>query len=147
MQRAPPEPLDGEARLILVVEDEFLIAMELEAVLEESGFRVLGPAATVQAALQLLDQQRPHAAVLDMNLRNETVVPVARVLRRMAVPFAIASAYGAASWPRDEALDGAPSLGKPTSTATLIAAMHEILTTDSGPTTDSGQGRSSTSGS
>ncbi|TNC63128.1 response regulator [Rubellimicrobium roseum] len=118
--------------------------MELEAVLEESGFRVLGPAATVQAALQLLDQQRPDAAVLDMNLRNETVVPVARVLRRMMVPFAIASAYGAAAWPRDEALDGAPSLGKPTSTATLIAAMHEILVTDSGRTTDSGQGRSST---
>lgn len=125
MQRAPPQPLDGEARLVLVVEDEFLIAMELE----EGGFRVLGPASTVTAALRLLDQQRPDAAVLDMNLRNELVTPVAQALRRMAVPFAIASAYAQAAWPQDDALDGAPSLGKPTSPATLIAAMHDLLAT------------------
>ena len=123
--RAPP---DGEPRLILVVEDEFLIAMELEAVLEESGFRVLGPAATVQMALQLLDQQRPDAAVLDLSLRNEMVTPVAQVLRQIGVPFAIASAYDAAAWPLDEALDGAPTLGKPTSPITLIAVMQDLLT-------------------
>jgi DNA-binding response OmpR family regulator len=129
LQRAPPAPLNGEARLILVVEDEFLVAMELEAVLEEGGFRVLGPVSTVQAALKLLDQQRPHAAVLDLNLRNETVTPVAQVLRRMQVPFAIASAYSTATWPQDTALDGAPSLGKPTSPTQLIATLHDLLTT------------------
>ena len=128
MQRAPPEPLDGEARLILVVEDEFLIAMELEAVLEEGGFRVLGPVSTVQAALRLLGEHRPHAAVLDLNLRNETVTPVAQVLRTMEVPFAIASAYSTSTWPQDNALDGAPSLGKPTSPTMLIATIHDLLT-------------------
>lgn len=97
MSHDPPAPLDGAARLILVVEDEFIIAMELAEVLEEGGFRVLGPVSTVMAALKLLDQHRPDAAVLDLNLRNEMVTPVAQVLRRMAVPFAIASAYGAAA--------------------------------------------------
>jgi DNA-binding response OmpR family regulator len=112
-----------------VVEDEFLIAMELAEVLEEGGFRVLGPAPTVQAALKLLDQHRPDAAVLDMNLRNEMVTPVAQILRQMAVPFAIASAYGTSAWLHDDALNGAPSLGKPTSPTKLIAVMQELLTT------------------
>jgi DNA-binding response OmpR family regulator len=118
---------DGEARTILVVEDEFLIAMELAEVLEDGGFEVLGPASTVQAALRLLDQRSPHAAVLDLNLRNEMVTPVAQVLRGMKVPFVIASAYGAALWPQDAALDGVRNLGKPTAPKTLIAAMQDLL--------------------
>lgn len=124
----PPAPLDGVAYLVLVVEDEFLIAMELTEVLEEGGFRVLGPASTVSAALKLLDQHRPDAAVLDLNLRNEMVTPVAQVLRRMTVPFAIASAYSSSQWPQDDTLQGVPSLGKPTSPTRLIAVLHELLT-------------------
>ena len=103
--------------------------MELAAVLEKGGFDVLGPASSVSAALKLLDQQRPEAAVLDLNLRNEMVTPVAQVLRRMAVPFAIASAYGTSAWPQDDALHGAPSLGKPTSPTKLIALLQELLAT------------------
>jgi hypothetical protein len=79
-----------------------------------------------------------------MNLRNETVVPVARVLRRMAVPFAIANAYSESAWPRDVALNGAPSLGKPTSPTMLISIMHELLTTDRGRASGPGQDRPST---
>ncbi len=87
----PPASPDGEAYLILMVEDEIFIAMELAAVPEEGGFRVLGPVSTVMAALRLQDQPRPDAAGLDLNLRNGTVTPVAQVLRRMEVPFVIAS--------------------------------------------------------
>ena len=47
-----PPPPDG--RLVLVVEDEFLIALDLEQLLRRHGWRVLGPAATVAAALRLL---------------------------------------------------------------------------------------------
>jgi DNA-binding response OmpR family regulator len=101
--------------------------MELAAVLEKGGFDVLGPASSVSAALKLLDQQRPEAAVLDLNLRNEMVTPVAQVLRRMAVPFAVAGAYQAAVWPQAGALDGAPSLGKPTSPPRLIAVLQDLL--------------------
>jgi DNA-binding response OmpR family regulator len=118
---------NGGARTILVVEDEFLIAMELAEVLEDSGFEVLGPVSTVQAALKLLDQHSPHAAVLDLSLRNEMVTPVAQVLRRMKVPFVIASAFGAALWPRDAALDGVQNLGKPTPPKALITAMRGLV--------------------
>ena len=55
-QTPQPRP-DG--RLVLVVEDEFLIAMDLELLLQEHGWRVLGPAATVDQALRLLAGKTP----------------------------------------------------------------------------------------
>ena len=67
---------DGPA--VLVVEDEFLIAMDLECLLERNGWRVLGPAATVKEALRLLDGETPDVALLDVNLRGEMVTPVRR---------------------------------------------------------------------
>ena len=72
-------PKGGSSRslLVLVVEDEFLIAMDLEAMLREHGWRVLGPAATVEEALRLLDGggETPDVALLDVNLRGRTVAP------------------------------------------------------------------------
>ena len=65
--QAPEPPSRDLSPLVLVVEDEFLIALELERVLGRQGWRVLGPAPTVGAALRLLDGggARPDAAVLD----------------------------------------------------------------------------------
>lgn len=127
IQRASHQLPEPQAYLVLVVEDELLIAMEVTAVLEESGFRVLGPVASVRAALTLLNQQRPDAAVLDMSLRGEMVTPVAHILRRMGVPYVIASAYDRADWPQDEALNGIPNLGKPTSPSDLTTALGSLL--------------------
>lgn len=127
MAGSPPAPPRGPASLVLVVEDEILIALDLAATLEEAGYRVLGPAPTVAMALSLLGQQRPDAAVLDMSLRDGMVTPVAWLLRRMEVPFVVASAYGRSALPDDEALAGAPSLGKPTSGAVLLPAMEDLL--------------------
>ncbi|MBP1807713.1 response regulator [Rubellimicrobium aerolatum] len=127
MAGSPPTRPLGPACLILVVEDEVFIALDLAATLEEAGYRVLGPAGTVAAALRLLGQERPDAAVLDVNLRGEMVTPVARLLRKMAVPFALASAYGRKEMPEDEALAGAVHLGKPTGPAKLLAALSDLL--------------------
>lgn len=101
--------------------------MELTAVLEDSGFQVLGPAASVPEALGLLKHQQPHAAVLDMNLGGEPAVPVARMLRRMEVPFTVASAYARSSWPNDDVLDGVVSLGKPTAPRELVRTLRELI--------------------
>ncbi len=74
---------------ILVVEDEFLIAMELAQTLRRAGYQVVGPAASLGTAFELLRHVRPDAAVLDVNLAGERVTPVAEVLRAMAVPFVL----------------------------------------------------------
>ena len=57
--------------LILVVEDEALVAIMVQDMLEELGFAVLGPAGTVAAAFHLLKGAVPAAAVLDCNLGQD----------------------------------------------------------------------------
>jgi CheY-like chemotaxis protein len=113
--------------VVLVVEDEFLIAMDLEAMLKEHGWRVLGPAATVAEALGLLeDGKTPAVALLDVNLRGETVVPVAEVLSERGVPIVLASAYDRAGSIADVLAD-APNVGKPAQERHLLAALKRAV--------------------
>ena len=122
-----PEIGSSHGLVVLVVEDEFLIAMDLEAMLREHGWRVLGPAATVATALSLLeDGEMPDVALLDVNLRGETVVPVAEVLRERGVPIVLASAYNHAASMAD-VLAEAPNVGKPAQERHLLAALKRAL--------------------
>ena len=70
-------------KTVLIVEDEFLIAMDLKQVLEQHGWRVIGPVATVRGALRLLEDELPSVAVLDVNLGNEFVTPLQRPCTRV----------------------------------------------------------------
>jgi two-component system, response regulator PdtaR len=123
-QKPPPRP-DG--RLVLVVEDEFLIALDLALLLQEHGWRVLGPAATVAEALRLLADERPDVALLDLNLRGEPVTPVAEELRARGVPFVLASAYDSRGLTMVAALAEVPNLGKPTDERRLLAALAQAV--------------------
>jgi two-component system, response regulator PdtaR len=121
--------LPTSGKVILVVEDEFLIAMELESMLEGGGYKVLGPATTVAAALAFLAHHRPDACVLDFNLRGEHVTPVARVLKAEGVPFLLSSAYEQVKFDGDAAFNGAINIGKPASREHLFATLDMILKT------------------
>lgn len=81
-------------RRILVVEDEFLIASVLCDMLEDSGAVVLGPAATVAEAMQLLHENPVDAALLDMNLNGQWSDPVAEDLQARRIPFVFTTGYG-----------------------------------------------------
>lgn len=124
-------PISGWRRrpeaLILVVEDEFLIAMELLSLFQASGWRVLGPAASVSEAMHLLDAQVPNAALLDYNLKGEPVTPVAERLRRMGVPFAIASAYRSSEIQKVGVLADAPLLPKPSPATATLEVIRSLL--------------------
>jgi CheY-like chemotaxis protein len=65
---------------VLVVEDEALIAMDLQALLEDAGYRVLGPANSTAAAMALLNGDEPDVALLDVNLGRSDVFGVANEL-------------------------------------------------------------------
>jgi DNA-binding response OmpR family regulator len=110
-------------KTVLIVEDEFLIALDLKLMLEEHGWRVLGPVATSEEALTLVKRELPTVAILDVNLANERVTPVAEFLKARNVPFALASAYDAPERFGGEVLLGAPNVGKPTDERRLIAAL------------------------
>lgn len=110
---------------VLIVEDEILIAMDLSDLLENGGYEVLGPVATVTAALDFLMARLPHACVLDVNLRGEHSAPVAARLKECGVPFLLSSAYGSDTLGQYEEFAGVTNVGKPAPTrlAMLIGAL------------------------
>lgn len=88
--------------VVLVVEDEYLIADDLCYALEEAGARVLGPAPSVREALELIRAgAKPDAAILDINLRGENAFPIADRLRELNIPFVFATGYEAWAIPAD----------------------------------------------
>lgn len=85
---------DTDRLRLLVVEDEYVPALYLSDVLEELGAEVLGPVATVNDALRLMEQAPEiDAAILDVGLGGEAVFPLADALLARHVPFAFASGY------------------------------------------------------
>ena len=113
-------------KTVLIVEDEFLIGMALRLLLEQHGWRVMGPVATVRGALQLLDRELPSVAILDVRLKDELVTPVAESLKARNVPFALASAYDRPEQLGGEALAGAPNVGKPSGERTVLATLAQL---------------------
>ena len=80
-------------RHILVVEDEFLIAWALQDNLKLCGAHVIGPAASVEDALGLLEHERIDGAILDVSLGRDKVYPVAAALTARNIPFVFATGY------------------------------------------------------
>ena len=117
-------PLAG--RSIMVVEDEFLLALDVEAMLVKAGCSVVGPVASCRRALATLAQTKPDAVLLDLNLGEETSEPVARALREQNIPFIVATGYSR-SFMRDPAFAGIAMLPKPLDETTLIATLARIL--------------------
>lgn len=112
---------------VLLVEDEYIIAMELKAILEAHGWRVLGPSARVAHALAVLETEHPTVALLDVDIAGELVTPVAEYLKAARVPFALASAYDRPEMHGGAILAGAPNAGEPATARRLIAALDGAM--------------------
>jgi DNA-binding response OmpR family regulator len=78
---------------ILVVEDEALIAFEIEDAIKHAGGVVVGPFATVAGAMQPVENESLSAAILDVRLGAETSLPIATRLAEKGVPFLFYTAY------------------------------------------------------
>jgi DNA-binding response OmpR family regulator len=119
-----------QAKRVLIVEDEALLAIMLEDELLEAGATVLGPATTVNEALRLIDSVTSDGglsvAVLDIQLGDEVVLAVADRLAALDVPFVFATAY---SEHCDTGGHAAPVLTKPFDPARLITVL-EALTSE-----------------
>lgn len=110
---------------ILVVEDEAFIAMEIESELSQAGMEVVGPAASVDAALRLVESEPFEAALLDANLAGRSVEAVAAALVRKRVPFGFATGYGRQGLP--QAFQDTPMLRKPFTAEQLLGFMDALL--------------------
>ena len=107
---------------ILVVEDEPLLALDVADILTDSGFTVIGPAATAATGLALLDRFDCHAAVLDIKLGNETSAPIAALLTEQSVPFVLLTGWLEEQVP--EEFRGVPLLVKPIRPTDLVARLR-----------------------
>lgn len=112
-------------RRILVVEDDVLIAMDLEATLEDFGCEVVGPCERLDKALAAADATL-DCAIIDMNLRGEYSFPLIDRLRELAVPTIVCSGYVELPDVKSR-LKGLPLLSKPCSPDKLLSTMKEIL--------------------
>jgi DNA-binding response OmpR family regulator len=96
----------------LIVEDQVLIAMSLEAYLEDVGYELAGPFRSNAEALAWLDTSTPDLAILDYKLNDGFCIDLARTLRARGVPFVIYSGDRLAPG-RSPEFEGAPWIEKP----------------------------------
>jgi len=119
-----PRSLKG--RRILVVEDQSLIAMEVQDYLERAGAIVAGPVGTVDRALSKAEEDILDAALLDIDLGGERCWPVADVLGRRAIPFAFTTGFeGSIVMP--ERFAGYAILSKPYREEEVLAVLRRLL--------------------
>jgi DNA-binding NtrC family response regulator len=84
-------PFSG--RRVLLVEDDMIVAWLLEDMLAELDCAVVGPAASVDQALAMIDVEAIDVAVLDVNLNGQMSYPIADALAARGVPFAFSTGY------------------------------------------------------
>jgi CheY-like chemotaxis protein len=109
-------------RRILVVEDEYLVAMSLADALQDAGSIVLGPVPSVAKAIKTIEAE-PHidGAVVDVNLGGMLAYPVADLLIAKKIPFVFTSGY------EDNLLRDRYSHVKNCAKPYLFTAMEEAL--------------------
>jgi DNA-binding response OmpR family regulator len=110
---------------VLVLEDEWLIAEQIETALGAAGYDVVGPVGRVHEAMDLLKGQAIDAAVLDINVHDERSFTVAEKLAQDATPFVFLSGYSNLELPRS--FDGRPMMQKPIDTARLCRCLEALV--------------------
>lgn len=116
--------LPDSGPLVLLVEDEMLIAITLETILETNGYRILGPVATVENAMTLLESTRPDMALLDYRLASSTTELLLPVLAQQGIPVCVLSGYSRQQLPA--AYDECTMLEKPFGVSSVLAALEAM---------------------
>lgn len=120
---------------ILIVEDEAIVAMALDASLREAGHVVMGPAASESRAIALADATAPDLALVDIQLEGgDTGTAVAQRLHRRGIPTLFIS--GQIEKARANRHNAIGCLGKPYSQALVLASIEVIraIIAGEGPT-------------
>lgn len=114
-----------EGKRVLVVEDEVLVALDIESTLNDAGMVVSGRAGTLDAARRAVALGQFDAVLLDANLAGQPVHDLAAALQRQGVPFAFATGYGREGITAE--FRDVPVLSKPFTSEQLIGLMRRLL--------------------
>ncbi len=110
-------------RRILVVEDDFFLALGVKDALTAIGAKVVGPESRLAPALAIARSAELGGAVLDVRINRDTTEEVAAVLIGRSIPLILVTGYDAGQLPA--ALQGVPRLGKPVDAQSLQRAAVE----------------------
>jgi DNA-binding response OmpR family regulator len=112
--------------LVLVLEDEALIALNVQDELQDAGYEVAGPFSTCSAALEWLQTTTPDMAILDAALKDGPCREIALELSRREVPFLIYSGYQEDRQLLSE-FDHITWIEKPVPSEVLVQACQQLL--------------------
>ena len=126
LAEASKPALSLRGQRVLVVEDQFLIAMELQESLEKAGATVVGPVGRLDQALSKAENDDLNAALLDVDLNGERCWPVADLLSRAGVPFAFTTGFSA-NIVMPERFAERPVLPKPYREGEVLSAVAKLL--------------------
>jgi two-component SAPR family response regulator len=117
------QPLEG--RRILIVEDEYLVAMELEQILGSLGAEVVGPFGRLEPALAVMRHEGVDGAVLDVRLDGAMISEVAAPLIGRGVPIVLTTGYERDQLPPE--LRALPLVRKPFTEQALRQAVEQMF--------------------
>ena len=124
---ATPFRAEGVEGVVLMVEDNYVIALDTEEILEGIGFASVETISNVEEALEFLSTQKPVFALLDVNLgRNETCEPIALRLQDMGVPFVLSTGYREIEMISPK-LSNVPRIQKPIAQSELELELHRLF--------------------
>lgn len=113
---------------ILVLEDEALIAMDIEMTLQEAGYQKVSVHSDSKSALKKIENTQPIAAFLDFNLGNDkTSLDVANALKDRGVPFVFLTGYTDATVSLPDDLADVKRIAKPFQGAELVKAVNGMI--------------------
>lgn len=118
------DPILADA-VILVLEDDFYLASDLQVALERAGATVIGPFPAASAALAAIERSRPNCALVDINLGAGPSFDIPRALLAAGVPFALVTGYDRQVIPREFA--AVPCLEKPITARQAVLAAAQLL--------------------
>lgn len=115
--------MDAGGLRVLIVEDEALLAIDLEDILTDAGCKVVAAASRLEQAIEIAAATEFDLAILDMNLAGKRVDPLARRIADRGIPIIFVTGYGNRTLPGGVT---APVVDKPYAAAKLVPLVSAI---------------------
>ena len=126
---------------VLVVEDEFLVALDAEKMLNELGAGSVEVVATFDAAQKRIAEGQYDVVILDVNLNGQMSFPLGQAATSRGIPVLFATGYSLQNWPGMDFAGGA-CVTKPYTVESLTRGLAAALTARTEPAPSARQPRS-----
>lgn len=116
---------DLRGHRVLVVEDDYYLATDAARALAGAGAEVMGPCATEEDARSEIEEHRPAAAVLDVNLGKGPSFKLAEILKDLGIPFVFITGYDQEVIPAE--FEGIERLQKPVQLRQIVGRVARLI--------------------